>query len=556
MLRTMQVLHAIPASARLRSLAAKVAAVALCAVLAACDTAVHVDANAVVPARYAHVRVTVKAVWFNESATAVPADETWQKYDLDKSETIDLVGLTGGTVSRLASELKVPEGTYRQVRLLLADTHAKLLGSAEDAGAEDNNEVTWFDEDGVERTRPLEVLDPEHGIGIAIATELKVKKALSEASTVQVLFDASRDVVEFEYSDRTGFLLNPTPAAFDALKPGTIRGTLNVSRVAMNTGTGRPDIEVTAQKLDKALGRHVVVGRASVARNGSFVLYPLPIDEDEDTTEYDVVIHGPGIQTIVVRKVPVTEAEPGNAPSLGGLAVEPADSYEANLRDADPVTPRSARVGFYQTLPDVDEPYLIAEATVDPLTGRFAQDLLLSRAATISFGKYGANFSLDSDTPEEGASRYAVAALSPLYGAGALADTTLRPASQASDTAKFSVPALGIPADAAPGTISTTLTIANPGRYDRGVLMVTHEGALVTVASLDAMLQQSPASTVVDVSEIPAGSATTTLDRGLYYIEAWTWDSDDPQKSFTRHAGADAVDLRSTSTATGTVAIE
>jgi hypothetical protein len=106
------------------------------------------------------------------------------------------------------------------------------------------------------------------------------------------------------------------------------------------------------------------------------------------------------------------------------------------------------------------------------------------------------------------------------------------------------------------GSIATTLTIANAGKYDRGVLVVTHEGALVTLASLDSVLQQAPASTVVDITDVPAGSDTTALGRGLYYVEAWTWDSGDPKKTFTRHAGADAVDLRATSTATATVAVE
>jgi hypothetical protein len=60
----------------------------------------------------------------------------------------------------------------------------------------------------------------------------------------------------------------------------------------------------------------------------------------------------------------------------------------------------------------------------------------------------------------------------------------------------------------------------------------------------------------VDVTQVPAGTGSASFDRGLYYLEAWTWDSDDPRDSFTRHRGDDAVDLRAVATAMGTVAID
>jgi hypothetical protein len=179
----------------------------------------------------------------------------------------------------------------------------------------------------------------------------------------------------------------------------------------------------------------------------------------------------------------------------------------------------------------------------------------LSRATTIAYGTYGAGFTLSSGPPEEGAARYAVAALSPHYGHGAFAATSLRPASPVTDTATFSVPAVGVPAPAEPGTISATVTVENAGRYDRGVLMATHEGALVTLVPLDELLQQLLGSTFIDVTQVPAGTGASTLDRGLYHLEAWTWNSADPGATFTRHAGTEAVDLRATVTAAGAVTI-
>jgi hypothetical protein len=119
----------------------------------------------------------------------------------------------------------------------------------------------------------------------------------------------------------------------------------------------------------------------------------------------------------------------------------------------------------------------------------------------------------------------------------------------------FSVPAIGIPVGAVPGTISTTVTVATPGQYDRGMLLVTHEGAVVTAVSLDAMLQQLQPSNLVEVMQVPAGTGSAALERGLYHLEAWTWNSTDPADTFTRHAGGSAVDLRATAIAAGTVAI-
>jgi hypothetical protein len=522
--------------------------------LAACEPRVDINATANVPADYASVLITVEEVWFNESATAAPADTSWQKFELDDTVTFDLVDVTGGKLTSIASDLKVAAGTYRQIRVLLASRDDDLHDSAEDVGATYNNEVTWFDEDGDEHTSPLEVLNPDQGVGIEV--EFEVEDEELNPTTVQLVFDAARDLTEFRYSGETGFLLNPTLKAFDAADPGTIRGALNLQQIDLGTPTGRPQVQVIAERLDEALGRRVVVASTAVSPAGAFVLYPLPLDDDEDTTEYDLVIHGPEIQTIVIRDVPVSEETPQNATpiALGLVALQAAESFEVNVTDDEPVVPRGARIGFYQTLPDEDEPHLIELAAVDPLRGRFARPMTLSRAGTISYGDYGGSFELRSGTPEEGAARYSVAALSPHHGEGALAETLLRPASPVSDTASFSVPAIGMPGGAVPGTVSATVTVENPGRYDRGVLMVTREGAVVTIASLDDVLQQALGSAFVDVTQVPAGSASASFGRGLYYLEAWTWDSDDPEDTFRRHPGT-VADLRAGSTAGATVTI-
>jgi hypothetical protein len=522
--------------------------------LAACEPRVDVDATANVPAAYSRVLVTVEEIWLSDSATAVPEDTTWQKFELDDAVTFDLVDLTAGELIRIAGDLDVPAGTYQQVRLILASRDDDLHDSAEDAGATYNNEVSWFDEEGDPQTSPLEVLNAAQGVGIEVAFEVEEEEV--DSTNVLLVFDAARDLTEFRHSDAPGFLLNPTLKGFDAADVGTIRGVLNLSQLNTATRTGRPDIQVTAQRLNETLGRREIVASTAVSRTGSFVLYPLPLDEDEDEdTEFDLVIHGPAMETLVIRDVPVSDASPQDATaiSLEFLSPQPASSFEVDIAQSDPLTPRGARIGFYQTLPDEDFPHLITLAPVDPLRGRFAQPVLLSRAATISYGDYD-DADVRSGTPEEGAARYAVAAVSPHHGTGALSDTLLRPASTTSETATFSVPAIGIPGGAVSGTISSTVNVEDPGRYDRGVLIVTRGGAVVTATRLEEVLQQALGSAFVEVAQVPAGSAATSYARGLYYLEAWTWDSDDPEDTFERHPGS-VVDLRSSAMAAGTVII-
>jgi hypothetical protein len=255
--------------------------------------------------------------------------------------------------------------------------------------------------------------------------------------------------------------------------------------------------------------------------------------------------------------VPVAEGAPDIATpvAIGNVVPVAAPSYEANVDASEPVTPRGARIGFYQTLPGENEPHLIDVAQSDPLQGRFALPVVLSRASTISYRNYGSQ-ALNSGTPEEGAARYAVAALSGYYAPGQLSATTLRPATPVTDTASFSVPAPGVPASAVAGTISATVTVQNPGQYDRGVLLVSRDGAVVTAASLDDVLQQMLGSTFVEITPVPAGTGSATLECAVYYLEAWTWDADDPEDTFTRHAGTAGVDLRAIATASGTVTID
>jgi hypothetical protein len=97
------------------------------------------------------------------------------------------------------------------------------------------------------------------------------------------------------------------------------------------------------------------------------------------------------------------------------------------------------------------------------------------------------------------------------------------------------------------------VNVTTPGRYDKGVLIVTHDGGLISTSPLDSLLAQ--ASGTVNISAIPGGSDTAAFDRGVYYAEAWVWNSSDPTGTFTRQPAAALVDLRAVSAGTLTQTI-
>lgn len=606
---------------------------ASCLALAACDTSVNVAATSNVGAQYSNVRITVKELWVNESATASVDDTTWLKFPLPAPATLDLVELTSGELNELATQLKVPPGSYHQVRVFLVDRTEALASSAQSAGATYNDEVSYFDANGTASTLPLEIPNAAQGIGIE--TELNVEaptdailegldsgaatgtglttgtnlmtgtsltsgtnlttgtgtttgttsstdltfgdtttttpttttttpttttgEDATATSTVTgqglLVFDAHRDLTPFVLGDQPGFLLNPSLSAYDARRVGTIQGALDLSQLTVSTGTGRPDLQVTAEMLNDDSTRRVEVASAPITADGLFTLYPLPLDESTGTTTYDLVIHGPAIQTVIVREVPVTKGPPasGAAVALGTITLAPSDSYVANVAAA-PVSPRGARVGFYQTLPDDTAPYLIEQQPVDPLTGQLATGATLSGSTTLAVGTFGTSLTFVAAAPQEGESTYSVAALSPFYGNGAFSNTLLAPPASATEVATFTVPEVQIPSTAASGTIAATVSAATPGLYDKGVLLVTHNGAVVTAVPLDEALAGSAASTTVNITGIPASSGST-FDRGLYYLEAWVWSSPDPSGKFSRQPVTIAVDLRSTLSANATVTI-
>jgi hypothetical protein len=339
---------------------------ALCALLAGCNTRTNVSLTGNTPAQYSHVYVTTQAVWFNSSATAGPDDSGWVKFPLSTPTTVDLVASQGGTLSSLASDLRVIAGSYSQIRVMPLDASAPLAASAQSLGALYNAEVDYVDSTGTTQQVPLELLNPDKGIGIQASLRVPIGGVgnvlggssntaggafvtgandaqsntgtgdaslfgttngttsgsttgttttstgttgttnTTSISSFDINIDGTLDLVPFTYGaiQTNGVLLSSHATAYDLSSVGTIQGTLTLTDVTSATN-GLPAIQVNAESLSSDGTRHVVVLTATVNASGDFTLYPLPLSSST-TTFYDVVIHGPTIATIVIKNVALT----------------------------------------------------------------------------------------------------------------------------------------------------------------------------------------------------------------------------------------------------------
>jgi hypothetical protein len=555
-----------------------------CAILAGCESRTNVSATGNTPAQFTHVFLTINQIWFNTSATAVATDSTWSKFTLTTPQTIDLVNLNNGALSAFASQLKLSAGTYSQVMLVLADSTAALSASASSSGAASNDEVDYLDSLDVTHTVPLAILNAAQGI--SISTSLTVASATTSsgfgAPTVSTVstsstdteigsssptptatssspvvsttsaiidFDDTRDLVPISLSGQPAFALNPHPQAYNVKYSGNIQGAVDLSAVATLSPAGLPDVQVAAEALSSDGTRHVILKSTRVDSDGNFILYPLSTASGAPGA-YDLVIHGPSIDTVIIKSVPVTAGAPGTGTALlGTLTLTTAAPFLVNLSSTAPAAPVSSVIGFYQTLPLPSEvPYLVEWRAPDPISGVFASDQSLS-GGSVQYGTYlaGGTIALTTANPSQGAATYGIAAINPAYGTGALGSTVSAPAG--ATTALFTLSAPAVPTGSTADGIAGTVSIVSAGAYDNAELFLTYNGALIASAPLNAYL--SGAQTTLNLPALaPGGGASARYAAGVYNAEIWAWNSSNPTGTLTRSPVATPIDL-SAGNATG-----
>ena len=572
----------------------------LCCAVAGCSTRTDVSVTGNTPAQYSHLWITAQEVWFNTSATAAPEDGGWVKFPLSTPATVDLVTESGGNLGSLVTGLRLAPGTYAQVRLIPVDAAAALTTSAKTAGALYNTEADYVDSAGTTHQLPLELLNPDKGIGIQGSLKVPVGNvgaalaAVSTSSTTAttsttttptttattpttsssktttitsfaITFDGARDLTPFAYAAATapnGILLSSHAGAFDLSEVGGIQGQLTLTNLTgISSAAGLPTIQVSAESLSADGTRHVVVNRTAVHADGSFLLYPLATSSSSPA-DYDLVIHGPGIATIIIKAVQVTLASStstatttsttaANATtihsvSVGALIPRAASSYTANLSTATGAAlPAGAQVAFYQTLPTAGEvPYVIEASPIDPFNQVLANAQALSEGSVDSgtYSTSGAAVTLVSAAPAEGAGQYLVAASAPSFTDGTLTTTVSAPPAGTTTPVAVVVPGLTLAPGATSSSISASVTQATAGKYDHGELLVTHDGTLVATTPLDAALAQGAGATIT-VRGLPAGTSAAR-----YYVAVRAWNSRDATGTLQRQSYPTAIDLRSAGT--------
>ena len=597
---------------------------AILAALGGCSSRTNVAASGNTPPLYTHVFVTAQEVWFNASATAGPDDGGWMKFPLTTPVTVDLVADTDGNFANVFTDLKLVPGAYAQVRFIPVDASAPLTVSAQTLGAAHNMEVDYVDGSGNSQQLPLELLNPDKGLGIqaslsvpfgnigaalggtgstpatsspfgttttgtTVATTSTTATTGSTTTTAEfaLMFDAARDLTTFTYGaasgsgGATGALLSSHATAYDLSRSGGIQGQLTLTNLSLTSANGTPGITVSAESLSSDGTRHFVVASTPVASDGSFTLYPLVADANNNTS-YDIVIHGAGIATIIIKSIiippygnssgltttgttttsttstvggtnpdtsPIT---PSNLVSVGTLIPRSAAYYTTNVvTAAGAPLPAGAEVAFYETLAGSGNvPYVIEAAPIDPFNQVLGNPQSLS-AGTVDSGTYvssGATITVVSAAPAEQTGNYQVAATAPLYADGTLGTPlTAPPASSAGGTAPATatsptVGALALASGLTASTVSASVRPASATEYDQGVVLLSQNGQLIASAPISAALTAGGGT--VQLAGVPGGTASS-----IYYVTVRAWKASDPAGTLSRQWFSTPVDLRSSSAA-------
>ena len=609
------------------------------AALAGCSTQTNVSMGTSVQSKYSHVWLTFQEVWFNTSATASPEDSSWKRFTLSAPITLDLATLTSGSLQQIATGVKVPAGTYSQLRLIPVDSSAALAASASAAGAKYNAEADYTDPSGNAQQAPLELLNPDKGIGVSTTITVKASLArlgsLTTATTsttsclpgaigctsgstsggtscsagttdcmspsgtacvngetdctttavataapasssaatmsVAVTVDGIHDLVQFAYGNandpQIGVLLNPHSSGYDVTSTGTIQGTVDLTNVTADS-SGHFDVQATAETLSTDGTRHVAVQTVQVGSDGKFVLYPLPAatpsttstglaTTSRSTTPYDLVIHGPQIATVIIKSIPVAAGDPSttSAASVGTVTPRAATPYTFNMAAGTVALPAGALVDLYQTIPANGEvPYIVDQVAIDP----FSRTLLYNESVptgTLDWGTYvsGANVALTTVTPTQGSSVYFISAQAPLFSDQGQLVATLSPPANGTGPVPVVMPTLTPTAGS--GSVSVTVAPVTAGKYDRGELIVSHDGAIVQTVAIDTALTQNGGATLT-VQGIPAGGSASSFDNAVYYVSTRAWNSSNPAGTLQRQSFTTPIDLSSGSATGPTVNVD
>jgi len=282
--------------------------------------------------------------------------------------------------------------------------------------------------------------------------------------------------------------------------------------------------------------------------------------------DYDLVIHGPGIATIIIKAVQVplasststattttaASATTIHSVSVGTLIPRAASSYTANLGSATGAKlPAGAQVAFYQNAADGRRSSLRDRSEpIDPF------NQVLANAQALSEG------TVDSGTYSASGAAVTLVSAAPAKAPGGTWSRRARPRSP-TEPSRPPCPrrlraqrrhrgrpyrVLTLAPGITSGSISASVTQATTGKYDHGELLVTHDGMLVATAPLDAALARGAGASIT-VNGLPSGTSAAR-----YYVAVRAWNSRDATGTLQRQSYPTAIDLRGS--ATGAVQLD
>ncbi|MGO9512117.1 MAG: DUF4382 domain-containing protein [Steroidobacteraceae bacterium] len=506
------------------------------------------------PGDYDNVWVTVAAVWFHTSSTAGPDDPGWVKSTLATPVTVDLLTLQNGNLSQMWGNAPLSNATYQQIRVFLVAPDAALTASATTQKLLYNDQVNYQDSNDTEQSSPLELVNPSKGIAVYGTF------TVADGSTPNLAldFDVNRDVLPFFLGNQQDYVLKPRLAYFDLSHVGAITGSVNCANLLAAGGNGFAYNLVIKAEMPSSQGSYDVVDRETglkvdIAGNScTFMLFPVHVPQGSSTTNYDVLIRGRNMETMIVQGVPVNV---GTTPTSGAtqLNAMPLDltmgsEYTANMPANMPVVPTGADVKFYQTLTG-GPTYEVRFQGVNPFTGIFTDDEPLS-ASNLQVFSYQSQSNPMLVQPQPAVMGGAGAFMP--YGDAPYFTRTeyTEPQPPAllvppmSGVASFTIGALSIASPASADSISGTITVSSAGKYDSGFLIVSHDGYIVTTLPLGPVFSGNSAGGPYAIPNIPGGSSTQTFEPGLYYLHAFVWNSAHPFLTLKRLEDTAVVDLR------------
>jgi hypothetical protein len=445
-----------------------------------------------------NVLITVKEVWFHKSDAAGPGEAGWLKYPLPAPRTVDLAHLTDGAVSQILDQI-LPVGNYQQIRILLADTSENNYLSPY------NNEVIVGGQ-----TFPLRIPAPAQGI--ALVGRFQV----TDGGTLRLAidFDIGHDVVKVTRNGETEYILKPRLRYFDLDNAGAIRGQVDAA-----TRSAGFYFVFKAEQKSADNTRYVVKRFTGIRADNTFLLSFLP------PGTYDVLLRGRGVETVIVRGVPVVK---GTVTDLGPAIAMPAGTeFTVNTT----TNPTGSWVNFHQTLDTAvtgvpETPYEIRFRHVDPFTGSFHTPIALSNGP-IHFGKYnsGNAISFRAVTPTEWAGGNA--AFTAVADALLFQPTSFVPFDNTSAGPVFGG-RMNVMAGTTPFTASGTISsfMGRPMRLDNNILFVVHKGLLVDAyRNLNVPMQMGSgiANAAYATQPLPGG-----FPGAFYGIDGLGWSASPP----------------------------